>query len=60
VNVRKRIIRVLRDIYTSGIMYLQVAEKISVEEIAQEQALLIDIVVKLVSRVKDEEETVRV
>jgi cohesin loading factor subunit SCC2 len=60
VNVRKRIIRVLRDIYTSGIAYLQMAENVSSEETALEQGLLVDIVVKLVSRVKDEEETVRV
>jgi cohesin loading factor subunit SCC2 len=60
VNVRKRIIRVLRDIYASGVIYLQVKEKISPEELAVEHGLLVDIVVKLVGRVKDEEETVRV
>lgn len=59
-NVRKRIIRVLKDIFANGISYLKMGAQLPVEELKMEHELLVDVVVKLLSRVKDEEETVRV
>lgn len=50
----------MRDIFTVGSLYLQSVRTLSKEEVESETGMLIDIIVKVLSRVKDEEETVRV